>query len=119
MNKTHDELCQEVATLREKNRAQQAELKERGLPALLRLVDVAEQHSGQSHHCRRILLAIYNGYEWPLELLRLRNLDEDLQRAALTVIEWGAYTDRELHGFLPDGDGTMQLFWKIEREGDQ
>jgi len=102
--------------LREKNRAHQAALKERGLPALLRLVDVAELHSGQSHHCRRILLAIYNGDAWPLELNRLRNLDEDLQRAALTVIEWATYSDRELHEYLPDGNGTLRHFWEREKE---
>lgn len=105
-------------TVRAKRHAHQAELKGRGLPALLRLVDAAEQHSGQSHHCRRILLAVYNGEAWPLELTRLRVLDEDLQRAALTIIEWAAYTDRELHEFLPDGNRTMRHFLNREHAND-
>jgi len=97
-----------------KHRARQAELLERGLPALERLVEVAKKSSGQPHHCRRILLAVYNGDEWPLELTRLRCLDEDLQRDALTVIEWAAYSDRELHQYLPNGNAIMQAFWQRE-----
>jgi hypothetical protein len=102
--------------LRAKHRARQAELFDRGLPALERLVEVAEKHSGQSHHCRRLLLAVYNGPEWPLELTRLRCLDEDLQVDALTVIEWSAYTDRELHEYLDDGNDQMRRFWKREKQ---
>lgn len=81
-----------------------------------RLVEVAQNHSGQSHHCRRILLAVYNSDAWPLELTRLRCLDADLQRAALSVIEWAVYTNRELHEYLPEGDAIMKRFWAIERE---
>ncbi|WP_348826807.1 hypothetical protein [Halomonas sp. RT37] len=86
--------------------------------ALLRLVAVAQGDSGQSHHCRRILLAIYNGPEWPLELTRLRVIDRDLQDAALVVIEWATYTGRELHEYLDDGDRLMQRFWLIETGGE-
>lgn len=99
---------------READRQRQAELEARGLPALQRLVEVAQGHSGQSHHCRRILLAVYNADDWPLELTRLRCLDRDLQAAALTVIEWNAYTGRELHEFLENGNRIMQAFWERE-----
>lgn len=96
--------------------ASQDEEFEKRLESLNRLVEVAQNHSGQSHHCRRILLAVYNSDEWPLELARLRCLDQDLQRAALSVIEWAAYTNRELHEYLPEGDAIMGRFWAIERE---
>ncbi|WP_136067122.1 DUF7673 family protein [Modicisalibacter radicis] len=85
-----------------------------GNAALVRLAEVANGHSGQSHHCRRILLAVYNGPEWPLELTRLRCLDRDLQRAALIVIEWATYSGRELHEYLDDGDRLMHRFWALE-----
>nr|WP_298411640.1 hypothetical protein [uncultured Halomonas sp.] len=85
------------------------------LAALKRLVEIAELDSDQPHHCRRILLAVYNSHEWPLDLTRLRCLDPDLQRAALRVIEWAVYTDRELHEYLPQGNTIMQRFWNIER----
>ncbi|CBV43908.1 hypothetical protein [Halomonas elongata] len=94
-----------------------ADLHESGQSALENLVQVANRDTGQSRHCRRILLAIYNGDEWPLELHRLRCLDRDLQRAALTVIEWSAYASHELHEFLDDGDRVMQRFWKTEQGG--
>ncbi|QEA38627.1 hypothetical protein FGL86_05730 [Pistricoccus aurantiacus] len=100
--------------------AAQRESKDEGfaqrLESLNRLVEVAQNHSGQSHHCRRILLAVYNSDEWPLDLTRLRCLDADLQRAALGVIEWAVYTSRELHEYLPEGDAIMKRFWAIERE---
>lgn len=89
-----------------------------GPTALLRLVAVAQGDSGQSHHCRRILLAVYNGPEWPLELTRLRVIDRDLQDAALVVIEWATYTGRELHEYLDDGDRLMQRFWLLETGGE-
>ncbi|MBY5930812.1 hypothetical protein KUV86_17025 [Halomonas sp. DP8Y7-3] len=95
-----------------------ARVEKRGPAALLRLVAVAQGDSGQSHHCRRILLAIYNGPEWPLELTRLRVIDRDLQDAALVVIEWATYTGRELHEYLDDGDRLMQRFWLIETGGE-
>jgi hypothetical protein len=89
-----------------------------GPTALQRLAQVAQGDSGQSHHCRRILLAVYNGPEWPLELTRLRVIDRDLQRAALTVIEWATYSGYELHEYLDDGDRLMRRFWLIETGGE-
>ncbi|MGJ7459347.1 DUF7673 family protein [Halomonas sp. RA08-2] len=97
-----------------KHRARQAELLQRGLPALKRLAKVAQGHTHQPQHCRRILLALYNGAEWPLDLTRLRVLDADLQRAALIVIEWSADCDRELHDYLEGGNRLLQRFWEIE-----
>lgn len=93
-----------------------AKLEQVGPAALERLVEVANRDTGQSRHCRHILLAVYNGDEWPLALNRLRCLDRDLQRDALTVIEWSAYASRELHEYLDDGDRLMQCFWAIEKE---
>ena len=87
-----------------------------GLPALKRLVDVAQGNSHQPQHCRRVLLAVYNSYAWPLNLTSLRVLDDDLRRAALAVIEWSAVGDRELHEYLPDGHQLMQRFAAIEKE---
>ncbi|MDT0501611.1 MULTISPECIES: hypothetical protein [unclassified Halomonas] len=95
-----------------------AQVEKLGPTALNRLAQVAQGDSGQSHHCRRILLAVYNGPEWPLELTRLRVIDRDLQDAALVVIEWAAYTGRELHEYLDDGNALMRRFWLIETGGE-
>lgn len=93
-----------------------AQVETAGLPALKRLVDVAQGNSHQPQHCRRVLLAVYNSYAWPLNLTSLRVLDDDLRRAALAVIEWSAVSDRELHEYLPDGHELMQRFAAIEKE---
>ncbi|SHE99548.1 hypothetical protein SAMN02745148_01548 [Modicisalibacter ilicicola DSM 19980] len=87
-----------------------------GIDALNRLVEAAEGDGHQAQHCRRILLAVYNSYAWPLELIRLRTLDRDLQRAAFIVIEWSTDCDRELYEYLPDGNRLMQRFWGLEKE---
>lgn len=88
----------------------------KGCDAWERLAVVAQQESGQSHHCRRILLAVYNSYAWPLDLTRLRVLDRDLQQAALTVIEWSIYASDEPHEYTPGGNKLMQRFAAIEKE---
>jgi len=93
-----------------------AQLDVKGPDAWERLAVVAEKESGQSHHCRRILLAVYNSYAWPLDLTRLRVLDRDLQQAALTVIEWGIYASDEPHEYTPGGNELMQRFAAIEKE---
>ncbi|WP_422156406.1 hypothetical protein KV699_07145 [Vreelandella titanicae] len=93
-----------------------AQLDGKGPDAWQRLAVVAQKESGQSHHCRRILLAVYNSYAWPLDLTRLRVLDRDLQQAALTVIEWSIYASDEPHGYTPGGNELMQRFATIEKE---
>lgn len=125
MKKVSQRLNERTRSALEKHAAEEAAVEQRlstldqcGPSALERLAEVAGGDSGQSHHCRRILLAVYNGPEWPLELTRLRCLDRDLQRAALAVIEWSAYSGRELHEYLDDGDALMQRFWAIEH-GDR
>ena len=92
------------------------ELDLKGSDAWGRLAVVAQKQSGQSHHCRRILLAVYNSYAWPLDLTRLRVLDRDLQQAALTVIEWSIYASDEPHEYTPGGNKLMQRFAAIEKE---
>ena len=96
-----------------------AQVAAQGLTALKRLAEVAEGDSHQPQHCRRVLLAVYNSYAWPLNLTSLRVLDNDLRRAALAVIEWSAVSDRELHEYLPDGHELMQRFAAIEQQKEQ
>lgn len=87
-----------------------------GLLALQQLVEIAQGDTHQPQHCRRVLLAVYNSYAWPLNLTSLRVLDDDLRRAALAVIEWSAVSDRELHEYLPNGHQLMQRFAAIEQK---
>ncbi|MCL7930463.1 DUF7673 family protein [Halomonas llamarensis] len=93
-----------------------SELELKGPDAWKRLASVANGDTGQSQHCRRILLSIYNSYVWPLELTRLRVIDRELQQAALTVIEWSLYALNEPHEYTPGGDQLMQDFAAIEKK---
>ena len=126
MHRVTERLRERSRQAMEKILAQEADAEQRraqlelvGPAALSRLVDVASGHTGQSQHCRRILLAAYNGPTWPLDITRLRVIDRDLQRAALTLIEWATYTPRELHEYLDDGDRLMQRFWDTETHKEE
>lgn len=85
-------------------------LEETGPVAVQLLANVALGDSSQSHHCRRILLATYNSGQFPLDLFRLRVIDRNLQRAAITIIELVIYAGDAPWRLLPDGE---QLMWKF------
>lgn len=90
------------------------ELHRKGPDAWARLASVGKGDTGQSHHCRRILLSVYNGGTWPLDPTRLRVIDRELQDAALTVLEWSIYSFNEPHDYTPGGNQLMQDFATIE-----
>jgi hypothetical protein len=96
-----------------------AHLDEKGPDAMQRLVQVADGDSGQSHHCRRVLLSVYNGAAWPLDPTRLRVIDRDLQEAALTLIEWSIYSFDEPYTYLNNGERLMQRYADIEQQKEQ
>lgn len=89
-------------------------LVDHGIPALLNLINVAQGHSGQSHHLRRLLLGVYNGDEWPFELQRLRALDRQLQIDSLLVVALATFSSYEVHTLVKDGDSVMKEFWRRE-----
>jgi hypothetical protein len=89
-----------------------------GTEAMQCLANAAQGDSGQSHHCRRILLVTYNGNEWPLDLTRLRVIDRKLQRAAIAAIELGIYAGDAPWRLLPDGERLMQQFAAMETNGE-
>lgn len=93
-------------------------LVDHGIPALLRLISVAQGNSGQSHHLRRLLLGVYNGYAWPFELQRLRALDRDLQVDGLLVVALATFSPYEVHTLVKDGDSMMKEFWLRESGQD-
>lgn len=104
-----DRLLKEMSR-QEKARKQRVQA---GLPALQRLLEVAPGHHGQAKHIRRFLLSLYNGFEWPLDMRRLRGLDTDLQQAVLAVIQLD-WCGREIHSYIDEGDELFQRFWELE-----
>lgn len=104
----------DIAARIRKHRTRQAAAEAEGIPALVRLVRVAQGHSGQCHHVRRFLLGLYNSYDWPFELVRLRALDEELQEDCLRVLRMDLRPRQEIHLFLNGGTEIFQEFWEIE-----
>ncbi len=82
---------------------------EAGIPALLRLVNVAERDSDQANTVRSFLLGLYNGYRFPFNLVRLRGLDKTLFDDCMTVLMLDARaTTQEIHQYLNDGGDRFE-----------
>lgn len=84
-----------------------------GIPALKKLAAVAEGGSGQCRQIRLVLLGLYNGASWPLDLTGLRGLDADLQKAVLDVIELD-WCGHEIHTYIENGEAIFQDWWERE-----
>lgn len=63
-----------------------AELEERGVAALERLVRIGRGESGQTRHVRRFLIGLYNGETFPFDLTDLRCVDRAIQEDCLAVL---------------------------------
>lgn len=97
----------------EEYRRLQAEAEAEGIPALRRLVAVAQGNSGQAQHIRAFLLGLYNSYSHPFELNRLRPLDRDLQADVLAVLRMDMSPRQEVHCYV---EGGLELFEGWRRE---
>lgn len=82
---------------------------EAGIPALIRLADVADRDTGQAGTVRAFLLGLYNGYTFPFNLVTLRGLDKSLFDDCMAVLTLDARaTAKEVHQYLDDGDASFQ-----------
>lgn len=88
------------------------------LRALVRLWNVTQQHRGTSggRVCAHVLLGLYNGPRFPLDLTELRLLDPDLLHDALEVIGAdSARCVREVHQWLNVVTGRHDFGQRFER----
>ncbi len=84
--------------------AERQAVTEAGIPALMRLADIAERDNGQACTVRSFLLGLYNGYRFPFNLTRLRGLDKALFDDCAAVLTLDARaTAKEVHEYLEDG----------------
>jgi hypothetical protein len=89
---------------------------EAGIPALLRLAEIAEGDTGQASTVRRFLLGLYNGYRFPFNLITLRGLDKELFDACLDVLKLDARATRqEVHHYIDNGG---ELFERWAQGGE-
>lgn len=89
-----------------------------GVPALHRLVEVANRDTGQSETIRAFLLGLYNGYNFPFNLVSLRSIDKALFDDCIAVLALDARaTVKEIHLYIkyPHSDSGSELFKKWAR----
>lgn len=113
----YEESTQRLSRKMAQEMAEQEALREarikKGVPALEKLVDVAQGGSGQCHYIRRFLLGLFNGQSWPFDMTQFRGLDTDLQLAVLDVIELD-WCGHEVHIYLENGEELFQAWWEQE-----
>lgn len=82
---------------------------EAGVPALIRLADVAERDTGQATTIRSFLLGLYNGYCFPFNLTTLRGIDRELFTDCLAVLTMDARaTVKEVHQYFDNGSQMFE-----------
>ena len=89
---------------------QRAAVQASGLPALGRLVIVAQRNSGQSGIVARFLLGLYDGHTYPFNLTELRGLDQELHSDCMAVLIMDWSPEREVHEMISDGQRIFQSF---------
>jgi hypothetical protein len=82
-----------------------------GLPALVRLFEVAQTHGGQAATVRRFLLGLYNGDAWPMNLNDLRGLDQPIQEDVLAVLAMDMRPRREIHYYVEGAEALLREWW--------
>lgn len=98
---------------------------EAGVPALRRLMPLAER--GEGSHARRIaafLAGLYNGPRFPFDLTDLRGLDAPVVDDVLAVLRMDAVAcEQEVHRYFEQGGERFEGFiakWGLDRrEGAQ
>lgn len=71
--------------------------------ALIRIWNHTQQHSGTTgaRVCASVLLGLYNGARFPMDLTDLRSLDDELRRDCIEVIAADAkHCQHEVHEWL-------------------
>lgn len=90
---------------------------EAGIPALERLVIVANRDTGQAATVRCFLLGLYNGHRFPFNLVTLRGLDKALFDDCMAVLTLDARaTAKEVHQYLDNG-GELFERWALTMGG--
>ncbi|WFP48547.1 hypothetical protein PL263_10520 [Methylomonas sp. EFPC3] len=90
-----------------------------GVPALHRLVKVAKGDTGQAETVRAFLLGLYNGYNFPFNLVSLRSIDKELFDDCIDVLALDARaTQKEIHLYIdhPHPDTGSKLFKQWARQ---
>ena len=104
--RTAEHLYKKLQAMQRQRQAVQAS----GLPALRRLVTIAQRSSGQSAVVARFLLGLYNGPEHPFPLTDLRALDEEIHSDCMAVLMMDWAPEQEVHELI---EGRHHIFQSL------
>lgn len=91
---------------------------EDGVPALKRLIKVAQGSSGQCPRVASFLAGCYNGMRCPVDLTDLRAVDFALSEDVLRVLRMDRWCQRELHNYIDDGGAVFEAIiarWGLDK----
>lgn len=95
--------------------------REAGEAALRRLLPIARHFTGQGERVARILLGLYNGRRFPLDLTNLRSLDDAILDDVLAVLRMDANAYQEVHRYFENGGAIFEQMakdWGFEQKGE-
>ena len=95
----------------------QRRARDQGVPALRRLVKIAQGHSGQCRYVAMFLLGLYNGPRFPFDLTVLRALDTSIFEDCMLVLHMDSCPAQEVHCYIEDGSRVFEALardWGIE-----
>lgn len=81
-----------------------------GEAALRRLLPIAMGDTGQSGRVASILLGLYNGHRFPVNLTNLRSLDDAIFEDVIAVLRMDANAYQEVHLYFENG---ARIFEKL------
>lgn len=81
--------------------------------AIIHLYKLAEQDSGGSYYAAQVLLSLYNGDAFHVDLARVAcNLDVDHLNSALIAIKGRGQLMTEPHNVINNGDDYFEQLWR-------
>lgn len=85
-----------------------------GVPALLRLMKLAEESdTGQARAVARLLAGLYNSHAFPFSLNQLRGLDLKIHSDCMAVISLDSIApQQEVHEYFESGNRRFQCIFK-------
>ncbi|WP_341785358.1 DUF7673 family protein [Pseudomonas nitroreducens] len=84
------------------------EVREAGIAALKRLLEVARRDTGQSSVVALFLLGLYNGRDFKFDMTELRRLDNSLFEDCLTLLRMDHNPEQEVHQYVENGQDIWQ-----------
>ncbi|MEX6717518.1 hypothetical protein AB2C92_07285 [Pseudomonas aeruginosa] len=100
----HDIILTELRRYEE----QLPEVREAGIAALKRLLEVAKRDTGQSGVVALFLLGLYNGRDFKFDMTELRRLDHSLFEDCLTLLRMDHNPEQEVHQYVENGQAIWQ-----------